>query len=71
MKVINNQNPVVIIDWDDFELLLKKILRKELARIFGEADGDKELVKKWKTYSKQQIIDRIFNNYEEDMRELV
>ena len=71
MKVINNPNSIVIIDWDDFKLLLKKIPKKELVKIFGEADGDKELTKEWKTYSRQQIIDQIFYNYEEDIRELI
>jgi len=63
MKVINNQNPLVIIDWDDFEKIIGYLPKDKLVEMFFEEDQRKDM----KKLPCSEIVNQIFYNYEEDI----
>ncbi len=70
MTVINNPNPIVVIDWNKFEKILKQLPKSKLIELFFEDEETCEMGvdKDVEDMTYADIISQIFLEYEEDIR---
>jgi len=59
--IINNPEPIVMIEWKMFVRLLNKLPQKTIIDEFG---ADILSMRSWKKLSKKDVIDKIFIEYE-------